>query len=213
LTLQHCTTAPVGLTPLHWAAFHGSPEHVKALIKAQADPLAVDPEGKTALHWLSSSKKCASPNATAKLLISAMEQENRNMFYDDAPHPLNMPASNGYTALHYSLMVGNELTDTILADDAVNVEAKDQQGRTALHCAVWCSFLDTRNSARGVLLGSTPVAGVEARALLVRPRSNNMPHGCLFYFLTVTTMHPGGVAILKVLSKQDKYFTFLPSPT
>lgn len=39
------------MTPLHWAAYYGSLEHAKLLMRLGADPSLVDLEGKTPLHY------------------------------------------------------------------------------------------------------------------------------------------------------------------
>lgn len=77
----------LGLSPLHWAAFHGSPEHCREMLRQHADPLATDQEGKTSLHWLASSKKCENPVLTAKVLVDAEIEANQKSSNNDAPHP------------------------------------------------------------------------------------------------------------------------------
>ena len=39
------------MTALHWAAFHGHPEHLRLLLVKGADVVARDTEGKMPLHW------------------------------------------------------------------------------------------------------------------------------------------------------------------
>eukprot|EP00729_Bicosta_minor_P024144 gene24144-34428_t len=98
------------------------------MVKCKANPLAEDKEGKTPLHWLASSKKCDNPVATANVLVDAEIQANKKRLNTEAPHP--------YTPLHYSLMVGNELSHIILNNADTDVNMMDGQGRGALHCAV-----------------------------------------------------------------------------
>lgn len=49
---------------------------------------------------------------------------------------LYMYVCRRYTPLHYSLMVGNELSHIILNNADTDVNMMDGQGRGALHCAV-----------------------------------------------------------------------------
>lgn len=44
------------MTPLHWAAFHNHSKHIQLLLDAAANPLPLDMEGKTPLHWTSNNK-------------------------------------------------------------------------------------------------------------------------------------------------------------
>ena len=53
------------LTPLHWAVLCGHVEHLLLLLQNQADPHAVDSEGRTVLHY------SVSANAVDSLQVCA----------------------------------------------------------------------------------------------------------------------------------------------
>ncbi|XP_053407956.1 ankyrin repeat domain-containing protein 55-like isoform X2 [Mercenaria mercenaria] len=55
------------MTALHWAAFHNRAEHVRQLLQSGGQPLQVDIDGKTPLHW-------AAQNGSSSCCLALAEQ-------------------------------------------------------------------------------------------------------------------------------------------
>lgn len=141
-----------GLTPLHWAARNGMPEHIAALIEAGADVNAVNvPEvnfisGLTALHQATRSD---SPENVLALIKAGADINARTEKGDtpllfagkntrpesvaaliEAGADLTVRNNEGETLLHYA-----ENSDVIfaLAKAGADVDARTENGSTPLH--------------------------------------------------------------------------------
>ena len=104
-----------GRTALHYAAFHGTPETVQALIAVGADVNAKDKDGLTPLH---DAAFHGTPE-TVQALIDAGADVNAKGYADQTP-------------LHYAAgYYGKPETVQALIAAGADVNAKDNKGRTA----------------------------------------------------------------------------------
>eukprot|EP00731_Ephydatia_muelleri_P038669 Em0853g5a len=109
-----------GMTPLHCAALFGRPKHISLLNEAECSLVAVDIEGKTALHWTAN-------NSDPSCVLALMEAY---------PPLLNRRDVYGCTVLHLMAANGSlPLMDTLLRIEGVEVNAQDSTQRTPLHYA------------------------------------------------------------------------------
>lgn len=107
-----------GVTPLHNAALLRNATIAWMLLRAGADPRAVDSDGRTPLHW------CKNP-VTAELLVKAGAD-------------INAVDSKGYNVLHV-FATPREIIDSetvrYLIEEGIDVNAKDNSGLTPLELA------------------------------------------------------------------------------
>eukprot|EP00041_Stephanoeca_diplocostata_P027127 m.742593 g.742593 ORF g.742593 m.742593 type:complete len:1300 (-) comp23119_c0_seq3:98-3997(-) len=118
------------MTPLHWAAYYGTLEHAKLLVRLGADPSLVDLEGKTPLHYAVTTTNVA----LLKLLLNSVNSGNAAGNIDEI---VNAVDQEGRTALHVAVGIGNvSMCEALLAIPGCIVDAQDVHGRTPLHWAV-----------------------------------------------------------------------------
>ncbi len=153
--------AHAGTTPLLAAtrdSWHGRPEAVMTLLANGADPRARDQDGNTPLHHAARS---SDPGVAALLRDAAAELEERN---DDGLTPLGVACAAGNWRLARFLLErgakaqSGEATPALIAaasveeDDAAGVQlllkhkarvdARDAQGRSALHEAAFAGHVE-----------------------------------------------------------------------
>jgi ankyrin repeat protein len=153
--------AHAGMTPLLAAtrdSWHGRPEAVMTLLANGADPRARDSEGNTPLHHAARS---SDPGVAALLRDAAAELEVRN---DDGLTPLGVACASGNWRLARFLLErgakaqSEDATPALIAaasveeDDAAGVQlllkhkarvdARDAQGRSALHEAAFAGHVE-----------------------------------------------------------------------
>ena len=112
----------IGTTPLHTAAaFNTDPAVIAALVEAGADPNELDAFLRTALHFAAGHNE--NPDVVAALLAAGAN-----------PNPeLTIPAA---TALHSAARSGdNPAVIEALLDGGVDLDARDEDGRTPLDVA------------------------------------------------------------------------------
>lgn len=108
-----------GRTPLHHAVGTGSTDVAVALLKAGANPAALDNNGATPLHYAA----FLSLSDVLKAMI-------------DVGVELNVPdASSGATPLHWMVERGTVETAQVLLEGGADVQAVDSKKKTALHWA------------------------------------------------------------------------------
>ncbi|AZL14968.1 ankyrin repeat domain-containing protein [Rickettsiales endosymbiont of Stachyamoeba lipophora] len=114
-----------GKTALHYAAEHGRTETVRVLVQELgADIKATDNNGKTALHCAAERDHVERDNTET---IRILAQLGANV---------NTQALYGKTALHSAAEHGHTETVRVLVQELkADVNAKDEDGRTALHYA------------------------------------------------------------------------------
>ncbi|XP_023931035.1 inversin-like isoform X1 [Lingula anatina] len=110
-------------TALHWSASYGNLEHIKMLIKQDANIGIPDVEGKTPLHWAASSRDAEAVSCV-------------NLLLDMAGSVINWQDYEGRTALHLAVADGNyAVVDALISLEKCNVSALDNMFRTPLHWA------------------------------------------------------------------------------
>lgn len=115
------------LTALHWAVMCDHAQHVEALIKAQADPLIGDSDGRNPMHY------AVSQSAMTALAVLT----------DLCPQIVNAPDEAGRTALHTACAEGSlEVAHTLLNTPSIDVNAADRRGTTPLHWAAVCNRVE-----------------------------------------------------------------------
>jgi ankyrin repeat protein len=116
-----------GWTPLIWAAFGRSLPVLRLLVKRGANVLAVDEDGRTALH------------NTVDLTCEGDDDDNKAAAV--AAHllsvgvPVQIADSKGRTALYWAAARGYEGTARLLLDKGTSVDAADANGVTPLMIA------------------------------------------------------------------------------
>ncbi|XP_043205288.1 inversin-like isoform X1 [Amphibalanus amphitrite] len=136
-------------TPLHWAAAAGAADHVKALLRAGAQVLSADVEGKSPVHWAASCDGPQSPQAV-KLLLEA------------EPKATNWQDFEGRTALHVAVADGHIKTVAVLLNNSrCNIHCLDHQFRSALHWAALLGLTETVELlvGRGARVAATDANG------------------------------------------------------
>lgn len=154
-------TAHAGMTPLLGAtrdSWHGRPEAVMTLLSNGADPRTRDGEGNTALHFAARS---TDPGVAALLRDAAAELEAIN---HEGLSPLGMACAAGNWRVARFLIergakpeppggqpallaaAGSEDDDPagvqLLLKSKARVDARDRQGRTALHVAAYAGHIE-----------------------------------------------------------------------
>jgi hypothetical protein len=109
-----------GNTPLHFAAWHGSPESVKALLAAGADAKVRNVVGDTPLHVAATSR---GPESVEVLLRAGADPSARN---EDGRTPLHLAARDARLGALQALIAAR-----------AEVTARDKNGNTPLHQAAW----------------------------------------------------------------------------
>jgi len=107
-----------GDTPLHLAAWYGTPETVAALVAGGADLEARDKYGLTPLHAAAAH---GTPETVAALLRAGANIEARS--------------ESGKTPLHGAVLRGTPETVAVLIRAGANIEARDEDGDTAADLA------------------------------------------------------------------------------
>lgn len=124
------------MSPLHWSCFHGSVAHTKELLSAGADVMAVDAEGKSALHWAATTKS----EPLFQMLVAAFNSDKeraREAREDSGKHIVNLQDLQGRTPLQVAVGIGNTVMVTaMLSLPDTSVKVQDVHGRTALHWSV-----------------------------------------------------------------------------
>ena len=136
-------SASVG-TALMWAACANTPEVVSILLKAGADFNAKDEDGRTALMWAA----CENTAEVVSILLKAGADINERDNYDSTmliraaqncenPDviPLLVRTKDGETALIRAARLGAPGGISALLDAGADVNAQDNEGRTALMSA------------------------------------------------------------------------------
>jgi ankyrin repeat protein len=140
LLLQHGLGTQIGArdvgggTAFHRACGHApSPKHFSELIRAGADPNAIDAKGTTSLMFAAQNRNSdvlwdllqlasAGPAAPGRLLMQAVDAT------DDS----------GWTALHFACRFGRSTAVDLLVTACCNVTATTRTGKTALMLAAAC---------------------------------------------------------------------------
>ncbi|XP_061377455.1 nuclear factor NF-kappa-B p110 subunit isoform X1 [Danaus plexippus] len=134
-------------TVLHLAIINDSPKLVSFLISKGCDPMEEDNEGNNALHYAVICQTCLGP------LLESIK--NNNISYD-----IDAYNNEKQTALHLSSVYGCRKSATLLLSAGAKWDARDGDGRTALHLAVLDDCLPVANE-----LLEKPVSMVDVDAL------------------------------------------------
>jgi ankyrin repeat protein len=117
-------------TPLHWAAFQGTPETIKVLLDAGADVnceagaygLPFDSDFQSATPLMLAAENTRNPQVIEVLLEAGGNVHLRDI--------------TGLTALHYAAWEGTPTTARLLLDTGADLEAVDREHRTPLMYAI-----------------------------------------------------------------------------
>lgn len=154
-----------GKTPLHTAALAGKFSTVQTLVELGADPNRVDDEGWGSLHWAS-----ASPHADSSKIIrwliqagagpNATDNEGKTVLHIAAANCVNPPISQRVPAEAAGQSVNAQRLQPLL-DAGIPVNARDLQGRTALHWLAWIGETHYREDAGGLPSFRYLTAGIQ----------------------------------------------------
>ena len=114
-------------TPLHLAVIHNNPGAVRSLLNNQAQIMAKDRDGQSAIHLATCYKN---PEMIRLLLDNAREYQNL----------INIQDKVGETPLHYAIRGNDFETTKNLIDQGANINATDNKGTTPLHLATKLQF-------------------------------------------------------------------------
>ncbi|XP_077792019.1 LOW QUALITY PROTEIN: ankyrin repeat domain-containing protein 55 [Podarcis muralis] len=107
-----------GMTSLHWAAFHNRPQHTQILLHKGADPVLVDKDFKTALHWAVQSGN--------RILCSII------LSHRQGPSIINYDDENGKTCLHIAAAAGySDIISELARVPECNLQALDVDDRSS----------------------------------------------------------------------------------
>ena len=112
------------ITPLHWAAYYGTPGFVETLIAAGSDVSLRTDDGWTPLHAAVSSLHINLTNINALI---------------DAGADVKARDDGGSTPLHWATHYGIHAHVEVLIAAGSDVMARDENGTTPLHDAAKCS--------------------------------------------------------------------------
>eukprot|EP00050_Salpingoeca_kvevrii_P014678 m.38845 g.38845 ORF g.38845 m.38845 type:complete len:1018 (+) comp5910_c0_seq1:136-3189(+) len=177
-----------GLSPLHWSCFYNSADHLKLLLKAGADLLVIDGDGKTPFHWAASAEGADA----LKILMGAWPSLRERVSNFDEIEIANWPDAEGRTLLHMAVAGGSEKTFAYVMTLKPNLRAQDASGRSALH---WAAQLGHTSIAQKLLqqepiltempdaFGLLPIhyaaqegsAGVITRIINANPQMQDLP--------------------------------------
>ena len=115
-----------GATALHYAARNGSYELVKFFVNMGSDIQGKDNFGQNCLHIAAASNHL-------NLCEILLNRHNFNMHVTD---------SNGWTAIHYSVVNGSYKLVTYFADMGADIYLKDNLGQNCLHIAAFSGHLN-----------------------------------------------------------------------
>lgn len=110
-----------GLTPMHIAAANGDVDMIYALVKAGGDLTREDDDGVTAMEW--------GQHYGHECVIE---------FFEELSQP----------PLHRAALMGNADLIRQLKESGEDMSLQDDNGRTALHCAVLSGFVDAVNALK-----------------------------------------------------------------
>ncbi|XP_033104501.1 inversin-A-like [Anneissia japonica] len=155
-----------GMTALHWAAFHGQPEHVKLLMLRGTDIFMTDMDEKTPLHWasqkgsLSCCKALVHCNNGGSKLVNCVEASGKTCVHlaaaagrgDIIEEFSSIPGvdfealdPDDRTPLHWASVTGQVDSLKILLKLGLNVSAKDNNGGTPLDYASKAGHTEVAN--------------------------------------------------------------------
>ncbi len=186
-------TAHAGMTPLLAAtrdSWHGRPDAVMTLLANGADPRAVDNDGNTALHHAARS---SDPGVAALLRDAAAEVDALNV---DGLSPLGIACAAGNWRLAKFLLergakpepaggqpallaaAGTEEDDAagvvLLLKQKAKVDARDAQGRSALHEAAYAGHIEIVEALLGAGADAAAVDRLARTPLLEAARGGHL---------------------------------------
>ncbi len=118
-----------GVTALHQAAILGTPETVKQLLNAGADPNVKDAEGSTPLHGAARWGK----TEIVYMLLGAGAALNPKNNRDKTPLDWALDNRQLETAKILQIRTVKTFLEGPVAQDGINVDFQDEKGRTALY--------------------------------------------------------------------------------
>ncbi|XP_068631520.1 nuclear factor NF-kappa-B p110 subunit-like [Battus philenor] len=109
---------------LHLAVIHDQPKLVTFLVSKGCNPMIEDNEGNNAIHYAVICQICLVP------LLEAIKTYDVNF-------DINAYNNDKHTALHLAAIYGSEESTRILLSNGASLQARDSEGRTALHLAAY----------------------------------------------------------------------------
>ena len=142
-----------GKTALHCAIKYGTQRSIDLLLNKGADPYIKDNEGSTALHLAATYGHTEVLKELIKREPSRLKEKDENgrtllhlaarkgyvkavefLIDQDPNSDPNIQDKYGYSVLHWAAIYPDILN--ILLKTNINLDLQDQQGKTALHCAI-----------------------------------------------------------------------------
>lgn len=194
------------MTAVHWCAYHGRPKHIDKLLTSGADPMLVNADGLTALHWaagaLPSSGSENGPTndgscarvllKVAPELINLRDGQQRTALHravaEQVPKvvlalskgkdcDLDVPDASSRTPLQWACALGYDDVTKVLLRAGADDANVDEFGATALHYAVQKSNI---GCAKALLAGKkgSIVADNDGRTPLIWAAMNGDAASC-----------------------------------